>query len=194
VFVALLISAEAPREGIALGWVAMSLSLLLAGLRFRIRDLTLQGIQLAGLSFGAALVYDIEPPRMLICISMVAALYFAQWITRRSQESRASGFISAASTILLSTVLGSKVSGEILTVAWGLQGLALLGSGFPLGERILRLQGLVLLMVCILKLFLYDLRNLETAYRILSFIALGLILLLVSWIYSRYRDGLRRLL
>ena len=60
--------------------------------------------------------------------------------------------------------------------------------------RILRLQGLALLLICILKLFLYDLRNLETIYRILSFVALGVILLCVSWIYSRFRQNLRRLL
>jgi uncharacterized membrane protein len=31
-------------------------------------------------------------------------------------------------------------------------------------------------------------------YRILSFVALGVILLCVSWIYSRFRENLRRLL
>ncbi|MES1256970.1 MAG: DUF2339 domain-containing protein [Acidobacteriota bacterium] len=45
-----------------------------------------------------------------------------------------------------------------------------------------------------MKLFVYDLRNLETLYRILSFVALGLILLAVSWIYTRFREHIRRLL
>ena len=72
--------------------------------------------------------------------------------------------------------------------------MVLLGIGFVARERLLRLQGLVLFLVCILKLFLYDLRNLETMYRILSFIALGLILLGVSWIYTRFRENIRRLL
>jgi uncharacterized membrane protein len=82
----------------------------------------------------------------------------------------------------------------MLTVSWGLLGVALLGSGFAARERVLRLQGLVLLLICILKLFFYDLRNLETLYRILSFVALGLILLAVSWIYTRFRDQITRLL
>lgn len=85
-------------------------------------------------------------------------------------------------------------SGELLTVSWGVQGLLLLGFGFALHERVLRLQGLGLLLTCILKLFLYDLRNLETVYRILSFVVLGLILLGVSWIYSRFRESVLRLL
>jgi uncharacterized membrane protein len=78
-----------------------------------------------------------------------------------------------------------------LTVACGAQGVALLLAGFPLRERVLRLQGLALLLLCILKLFIYDLRNLETLYRILSFITLGLILLGVSWVYTRFRDRLK---
>jgi uncharacterized membrane protein len=50
---------------------------------------------------------------------------------------------------------------------------------------------LALLLLCILKLFLYDLRTLETLYRILSFITLGLILLGISWVYTRFRDHLK---
>jgi uncharacterized membrane protein len=70
----------------------------------------------------------------------------------------------------------------------------LLALGFAFRDRWLRLQGLGLFLVCVLKLFLYDLRNLDTPYRILSFIALGLILLGVSWIYTRFREQLQKLL
>jgi uncharacterized membrane protein len=82
----------------------------------------------------------------------------------------------------------------MLTVAWGIEGLILLGAGFALRDRLHRLQGLALLLVCSLKLFFYDLRNLDTPYRILSFIVLGIILLCVSWTYSRFREQVRRIL
>jgi uncharacterized membrane protein len=49
-----------------------------------------------------------------------------------------------------------------------------------------------LLLFCISKLFVYDLRHLETVYRILSFVALGVILLGVSAIYTRFRESIRR--
>ncbi|MBI5083849.1 MAG: DUF2339 domain-containing protein [Acidobacteria bacterium] len=61
-------------------------------------------------------------------------------------------------------------------------------------RRVLRISGLSMLIVCIGKLFFYDLRNLETLPRIISFIALGIILLGVSWAYTRFRERLRRLL
>lgn len=60
--------------------------------------------------------------------------------------------------------------------------------GFVARKRLLRVQGLVLLLACIAKLFVYDLRNLETLHRIGSFITLGVILLAVSWIYARFRE------
>ena len=97
-------------------------------------------------------------------------------------------------TALMGAVLYNAVSGSVLTVAWGLEGLVLLSAGFALRDRIFRLQGLGMVLGCTLKLFLRDLRNLETPFRILSFIVLGLILLGVSWIYSRFREQVRRIL
>jgi uncharacterized membrane protein len=63
-----------------------------------------------------------------------------------------------------------------------------------LRDRFQRLSGLFLLLVCVLKLFLYDLRQLETINRILSFIALGAILVGVSFIYTRFKDRLKQYL
>jgi uncharacterized membrane protein len=75
-------------------------------------------------------------------------------------------------------------------MAWGAEGVALLAAGFPLRDRFLRFPGLALLLFCILKLFVYDLRNLETLPRIFSFLVLGLILVSVSWLYTRVREYL----
>jgi len=79
-------------------------------------------------------------------------------------------------------------------MAWGVEALALLGAGFPLRDRLQRLSGLFLFLVCVLKLFLYDLRQLETINRISSFIVLGVLLVGVSWMYTRFRDRLQRYL
>jgi hypothetical protein len=128
----------------------------------------------------------------------VAGFYAAEYLIASARlagkEHNAATMFSLFGTVLLAALLYGRVSGGLFTVALGLEGLALLGAGFPLRERILRLQGLALLLACILKLFVYDLRNLETMYRILSFIALGLIMLSVSWIYTRFREHIRRLL
>src|SRR6185295_17637882 len=85
-----------------------------------------------------------------------------------------------------------EVSGSLLTVAWGVEGILLLVAGFPLRDRVLRLSGMSLLLFCILKLFFWDLRHLEILQRILSFMVLGVILLAVAWIYSRFRETIVR--
>jgi uncharacterized membrane protein len=51
-----------------------------------------------------------------------------------------------------------------------------------------------MLLFCILKLFVYDLSFLDTLPRIFSFIALGLILVGVSWIYTRFRERVQKYL
>jgi len=63
--------------------------------------------------------------------------------------------------------------------------------GTPLRRRPARLA---LLLACILKLFVWDLRHLETLSRIFSFLVLGLLLVAVSWIYTRFRDRVQRYL
>ena len=86
----------------------------------------------------------------------------------------------------------------------GYVGLALFGSAFlavgllassvTSNQILSAVLGLGLLLLCIAKVFFYDLRNLETFYRILSFIGLGLILLAVSWVYTRFQEQVRKLL
>ncbi len=110
-------------------------------------------------------------------------------------ERHAGTLFSLAATFLLTSLLFHEVSGSLLALAWGLEGLSLLGVGVAARERALRLEGLGVLLLCILKLFIYDLRNLEIVPRItLTFIGLGVILLGVSWIYTRFRDQVRRYL
>ncbi|HYP05925.1 MAG TPA: DUF2339 domain-containing protein, partial [Bryobacteraceae bacterium] len=82
----------------------------------------------------------------------------------------------------------------LLTVALGVQGAALLVAGMLASDRTLRLSGLALFLGCVGKAFIYDLRQLDTFGRILSFIVLGLLLLGASWIYTRYRERIKRLL
>ncbi len=142
-------------------------------------------------------LWDAQSPaeRLLIPLAVAAALYFLWLVFRSIPQDREHAFAPAftfAATAIIMALLYDQVSGGLLTVAWGIQALASLAAGFPLRERILRLQGLGLLALCVVKLFVYDLRNLETVYRILSFIALGVILLGVSWIYTRFRVRIRR--
>lgn len=202
---AVMLRFELGRSTVAAGWAVMGLALLWLGLKLKWADLRWQSYALAaavGLR-GVASLFELRaggggaPEPAGAAAVAIAALYIQEFLTPRGEERRErygrSGY-SLMATLLTAVLLYREVSGSLLTVAWGIQGVALLGAGFPLRERVLRLSGLFVLLVCILKLFFHDLRHLETLARILSFLALGVLLLGVSWIYTRYGERLKRLL
>jgi uncharacterized membrane protein len=72
-----------------------------------------------------------------------------------------------------------------LSVVWALYASGLLVAGRIRRLRLLRVMGLALLSLTTLKAFVWDLSSLDRAYRIISFIMLGAILLVVSYFYQR---------
>ena len=68
---------------------------------------------------------------------------------------------------------------------WMIYGAALMIIGFRRANSFLRWLALILLGVTVAKVFLYDLSELQRIYRILSFIALGVLLLAISFAYQR---------
>jgi len=74
-----------------------------------------------------------------------------------------------------------------LSGVWLLYSIILMTVGIWRRTTALRMMAMVLFGVTILKIFIYDLSFLETLYRIFSFIGLGLILLVVSYLYQRYK-------
>lgn len=74
-----------------------------------------------------------------------------------------------------------------LSGIWLAFSIGLMVFGIWRRTRMLRLLAIVLFGFTILKVFIYDLSFLETLYRIFSFVALGLILLAVSYLYQKYR-------
>jgi uncharacterized membrane protein len=68
---------------------------------------------------------------------------------------------------------------------WIVYGAALMIAGFWKRSAFIRWQAMVLLAVTIGKVFLYDSRELQQVYRILSFIALGVLLMGISYAYHR---------
>jgi hypothetical protein len=189
-------------------WALFGLALYQTGLRRDIADLRWQSYALALLAFWRCWTTNFSTAdtfagihsRVLTGTAAIASFYCAQLLSPNNGgdaprfERYARAFYSLLASLLLAVLLFYEVSGGMLTMVWGLEALVLLGAGFPLRDRFQRLSGLALFMICVLKLFLYDLRELETVNRILSFIVLGLILVGVSWIYTRFRDRIQRYL
>jgi uncharacterized membrane protein len=68
---------------------------------------------------------------------------------------------------------------------WMAYGAMLMVIGFVRRSAFVRWQALLLIALTILKVFVYDVSELDRVYRILSFIVLGTLLLLISFVYHR---------
>jgi uncharacterized membrane protein len=75
----------------------------------------------------------------------------------------------------------------LLSTSWLVVSSVLIVTGIWKKIRIIRITAIVLFGMAILKMFIYDLSFLDTIYRIISFIGLGLILLAASFIYQKYK-------
>jgi uncharacterized membrane protein len=183
-----------PGAALAPAWAVFACAVLAAGRYVETDFLYQESYGIAALAFlrcwATNFARNADP--VLAGSIVIAALYAAQPFCLRRDRPRM--YFSLLASTLLALLLYHEVSGSVLTVAWGIEGVALLGCGFPLRDRVLRLSGLALLLTCIGKLFLWDLRHLETLPRILSFLVLGLILVAVSWVYTRYRERVQKLL
>jgi uncharacterized membrane protein len=68
---------------------------------------------------------------------------------------------------------------------WMAYGAMLMIVGFWRRSAFVRWQALLLIAVTIVKVFVYDVSQLDKGYRILSFIVLGILLLTISFVYQR---------
>ncbi len=76
------------------------------------------------------------------------------------------------------------------SLIWAVYAIGMVVSGLVRSYRPVRLMALVVLMATIFKVFFRDLSFLGGAYRVLSFLALGAILVAVSFLYQRFRHVL----
>lgn len=133
----------------------------------------------------------IEAPgsgRWILASAAAAAFLVHRWYGKLSPA------YPYAAALLAASILFQEFSRQWITVALGVSAAVFLGAGLLFSDVATRLAGLLIFVVCIGKLFLYDLRELPTLSRILSFVILGVMLLLASWVYTRYRDKLGKIL
>lgn len=102
-------------------------------------------------------------------------------------------FVYAASLGIVDLIQGDQVERSqtaqvVLSAFWAGLGLLVIVVGLVRDVRELRYGGLVLLGLGVAKLFLYDLAELNEIYRVLSFVAVGLLLLTGAYAYQRVRS------
>ncbi len=83
-----------------------------------------------------------------------------------------------------------NVTNESLSFLFALYAVAMIAIGFARRRTLDRLLGLLAIGFVVLKLYLYDVWLLDRLYRISAFVALGILLLAASYLYSRWKDKL----
>jgi hypothetical protein len=87
-------------------------------------------------------------------------------------------------TALIALALRDLVAWDYLSIGWLVAAIALIAAGIRLPERALRVGGLVLLTLTVLKAFLIDAQALSGLLRILSFLGLGAALIVLGRYYG----------
>lgn len=138
----------------------------------------------------------------VVAIACCAGAALACWYWGRKVEPKAAtvaGYVGAAGFVYLGSVsiidvIGDNASGEArqigqswLSAFWTATGLGAVVWGMVRRSPQARLGGLGLLAVAIVKVWTYDLSELEQTARALSFVALGLLLLAGAFAYQRFK-------
>jgi hypothetical protein len=113
--------------------------------------------------------YRLEPPvhtAVIIAGGLSLWLFVSRWVTENAQ-------------------------GFYITATWSGLALLLFTCGILFRERVYRWLGLGILACALGRAMMFDVWNLEVLYRILSFMALGVVLLVLGFIYSKYQEKIK---
>jgi uncharacterized membrane protein len=77
-----------------------------------------------------------------------------------------------------------------LSILWGKYAMGLIILGIWKQKKHLRIGAIVLFSLTLIKLFFYDIAHLNTLSKTIVFISLGIILLLVSYLYNRFTNSI----
>ena len=217
-FVTLAIPIRLDGNWITIAWAVQGAVLIWSGLRAQFAALRWAGLVLFAIVAGRLALISIPADTFLLnarfatfaisVVCMALSCYFAAASDEELGEQESGAFMVTAivANILAIAALSLEVwdafgrmpslgidrghAQELaLSMLWLLWALGLLGAGFWKKSQAIRWQALMLLGVVIVKVFLFDLSFLEKFYRIVSFLLLGLALMLISFYYQRQLLG-----
>jgi len=136
--------------------------------------------------------YLFMSPRFLTYLTIIAIFYLSA-ILLVLKDKKFGSICSWLASFLVVVLLGIEIEGYLLSVSWAIFGLVLMVLGFMVARPQVRIQAISVLLLAVAKAFLVDVWELETIYRVVSFIVLGVILLLASFLYSKFRDKIKKI-
>jgi hypothetical protein len=97
-------------------------------------------------------------------------------------------WVASSELITWMDVLHSDQSYKLgLSILWGIYSLLLIIMGIAKKKKHLRIAAIILFAVTLVKLFIYDMAHLETIAKTIVFVSLGILLLIISFLYNKYK-------
>lgn len=97
-------------------------------------------------------------------------------------------WVASSELVNLLALGGSSENYKLgLSILWGAYALLLVGLGIWKGKQYLRFGGMGLFGITLLKLFFYDIAYLSTLSKTVVFVSLGVLLLIISFLYNKYK-------
>lgn len=75
-----------------------------------------------------------------------------------------------------------------LSILWGVYALFIIGLGIWKKKKHLRISAISLFGITLIKLFFYDISHLDTISKTIVFVSLGILLLIISFLYNKYKQ------
>lgn len=115
-------------------------------------------------------------PNLKLRLAFDFVFYFSLWI------------IASSELINLMDIFGYDNSYKLgLSILWGVYALFLIILGINRHKKYLRISAFVLFAVTLAKVFLYDIAHLDTISKTVVFVSLGVLLLIISFLYNKYK-------
>lgn len=146
------------------------------------------------LAFAASLLIftDSTMDNRAVMITGVASIVFAtQAVIAKiflSKERQLFNYLAAFCLLSLVFYVGMKWDGVSVTMIWLAIAIGLFAAGIISKMAWLRLMSILLTGVTLLKLVIIDRVNFTTEQKIVSYISIGILLLLLSFFYQKFRE------
>lgn len=144
---------------------------------------TVAGVALAAAAVVAARALGDERTGRWLLVAAAVAIVYTLSVNLVDEFQRQVGGATALEELKKRAQVG-------LSILWAMLGVAAFVAGIALRSGEWRWLGLGLLGVAAVKVFVVDLASLDAAYRVLSFVGLGILLLLSSWAYQHWMPRL----
>jgi len=100
-------------------------------------------------------------------------------------------WVLSSELINLMDLSGSTQSHKLgLSIFWGLYALFLIVLGIWKKKKYLRIVAIALFSITLIKLFFYDISHLGTISKTIVFVSLGILLLIISFLYNKFKNSI----